>query len=282
MIYTQEQVNLHSHTIYSGHGEGYPADYVKIAAPLKVIGFSEHSPQPGNDFPPSWLSYCNLEPYTALVRHEQLQNDKRDVKVLLGLECEWKDNLKNFFVEELLGKYNFDYLISGIHFYYYPDGTKKYIGKIEDFRPCLKWYVDVYTKALSSGLFLFGCHPDLFARGIYKWDKEAESASRDIIQCAIDLDIPLEMNDYGLRKKRIMTAEGERQPYTVIQFWQMAKDMGVKICTNTDAHFLKDIHGNPTDGYKNASYAMAAGLGIKFVNWDITFHSGKKTDISAC
>ena len=125
-------------------------------------------------------------------------------------------------------------------------------------------YVDLYTEALRSGMFLFGCHPDLFLSGHRAWDTDAISASRDIIQCALECDIPLEINDNGLRKKLIETPDGIRHPYPVEEFWEMARDMGVKIVINSDAHRPQDV-----SAHLRNSVGFVEKLGIRLAGWEI-------------
>ena len=38
--------NYHTHTLFCGHGKGYPIDYAKIALEnnFETLGFSEHAP----------------------------------------------------------------------------------------------------------------------------------------------------------------------------------------------------------------------------------------------
>lgn len=109
-----------------------------------------------------------------------------------------------------------------------------------------------------------GCHPDLFLAAHRRWDAEAKAASCDIIQCAIETDTPLEINDNGLRKKPVETPTGIRQPYPVREFWELARDMGAKVVTNSDAHRPKDLSAHNT----NAT-AFAKELGIRFCGWEI-------------
>lgn len=259
MIYRQQEINLHSHTFYCGHGQGTPAECVQAAKEdgrLKVMGIAEHAPRRGLDGKNDRMDYKDLGAYTSDVK--KLKEETTGLKILLGAECEWFDEEESFFRDELLGELGYDYLISGIHFFY-DDMGKHYIGRYTEIYRHMTWYVNKYTKALESGMFIIGCHPDLFATGFPVWNQDAKSASTDIIQCAKELNIPLEMNDLGLRKP--VLANG-RHPYTVTEFWEMAADAGVNICTNSDSHSLKDI-------YCRHSFYMAKELGIKFVDWKV-------------
>ena len=266
MVYTQREVNLHTHTFYSGHGTGTALEMAEAAAAkgIKVLGLSEHSPKIGYDFivKPwshySWMNWSDLENYTYDVKQLR-DNPSPDLpKILLGCECEWRPDHLGFYKEELLGRLGYDYVLMGIHFIENDTG-KHYIGNFPDMPRYLSKYVKDYTDGLESGIFLFGAHPDLFASGFPVWNEDAKAATRDIIACAKDLDIPLEVNDYAFRKPLI----GNRRAYTVDEFWTEALAAGVRICTNSDAH-------NPKDIFCSHTFEYAEELGIKYVSWDVS------------
>ena len=259
MKYKQHEVNLHTHTFYCGHAQGTCEEIVQQTIKenkLKVLGISEHAPLKDQDGGKNRMNYCDLQSYTNDVK--KVKEETKGLKILLGAECEWLQDQVSFYKEELLDQLGYDYLIMGIHFVY-DDMGRHYIGKFEGMRRFLSQYVKDYTKGLESGLFLFGCHPDLFAPGFPVWDADAKAASWDIIQCAKDLDIPLELNDYGFRKKPI----NGRRPYSVDEFWELAALSGIKICTNSDSHDLNTIYPSHTLEYAKAK-------GINFVDWDFT------------
>jgi len=188
MLYSPSQVNLHTHSFYCRHGKGTIDEFVQQAKAdgLKLLGFSEHCPLPDREYQKgNRMDYEELPAYEADVR--SYMGDP-DLKVLLGAECDWLPGEESFYRDELLGNRGYDYLICSVHHMADPsDGKEKFlqyltwmpVGLIID-------YVDLYTAALDSGMFLFGCHPDLFLAGHRKWDAEAKAASRDIIQCALD------------------------------------------------------------------------------------------------
>ena len=266
MLYTQSQVNLHTHSFYCMHGTGTISDFVQQAKAdgLKVLGFSEHAPLPDREFQKgNRIEYVDLPLYERDVR---AQKNDPDIKVFLGAECDWLPDEAGFYKDELLGARNYDYLCCSIH---HMEDTVTGKDKFLQYLTCMPAsqvaeYVDLYTEALRSGMFLFGCHPDLFLSGHRAWDADAISASRDIIQCALDCDIPLEINDNGLRKKLIETPNGMRHPYPVEEFWEMARDMGVKIVINSDAHRPQDV-----SAHLRNSVSFAEKLNIRLAGWEI-------------
>lgn len=266
MLYSPWETNLHTHSFYCRHGKGTIAQFVEQAREdgLKLLGFSEHCPLPDREYQKgNRMDYDELPAYENDVR---AQMDCPDIKVILGAECDWLADEASFYRDELLGARGYDYLICSVHHMIDPaDGREKFLQYLS----CMPVghlieYVDLYTDALRSGMFLFGCHPDLFLAAHRKWDAEAKAASHDIIQCALETGTPLEINDNGLRKKPIETESGMRQPYPVREFWEMARDMGVQIVTNSDAHRPKDLSAHNI----NAT-AFASELGIRFCGWEI-------------
>lgn len=266
MLYKPSEVNLHTHSFYCRHGKGTIAQFVDQAIDdgLKLLGFSEHCPLPDREYQKgNRMDYEELPAYEDDVR---VQMNRSDIRILLGAECDWLDDEESFYRDELLGARSYDYLICSVHHMIDPgDGKEKFLQYLSRMPVGhIIRYVDLYTDALRSGLFLFGCHPDLFLSAHRKWDAEAKAASCDIIQCAIETGTPLEINDNGLRKKPIETEAGLRQPYPVREFWEMARDMGVQIVTNSDAHRPKDL-----SAHRINSFTLARQLGITLCGWEI-------------
>lgn len=275
-VYSQAEVNLHTHSWYCGHGKGDISDYVAAAkerGDLKVLGFSEHCPVPDNRWASTRMDYSLLPSYVDDVRKardsEALLGDG-GLRILLGAEC---DSLKSYFPyyrDELLGERGFDYLIGAVHFHHDEEtGEDLYPNKIPNYTPFLGEYVENYTNMLESGLFLLGAHPDLFCYST-PWSPDLKAASKDIIQCALENDMPLEINGLGIRKGVLEVGGEKRTRYTIGEFWEMAVDAGVKICCNSDAHRPEDVHGWPLhDGYVNECFEFASKVGASFVSWKV-------------
>ena len=273
MKFNQSEVNLHTHSYYCGHGAGELSDFADVAKQhgnLKVLGFSEHCPVPYDDVP-SRMPIVDLQDYIDDVYALQKAND--GMIYLLGAECDWIDRYVSFYKDYIMGKKNFDYVIGAVHMLKDHDtGEIQYIPHMKSFDlNDLKLYAKWYIEMLESGFFDVGCHPDLFFGGYKKWDAEAIAVSKDIIACAKANNRVLEVNDLGLRKKKIETSLGLKHQYTIAEFWELAADSGVRICTNTDAHTPDVVCGIPNGDYLNDSYKFAAELGIKFVDWDVSF-----------
>jgi len=266
MVLTQNEVNLHTHSFYCKHGSGTIADYVAQAEKdgLKVLGFSEHCPLPDREF-------CKGErmdyPELPLYEKDVLEAKKNSrIRILLGAECDVVPGEESFYKDDLLGRRGYDYISCAIHNMIDPNtGKNTYFGRISAMTvKMLSEYVDLYTTGLASGMFLFGCHPDLVFAGYRKWDENAKAASMDIIRCAKQYNMPLEINDYGLRKPEIDTPDGRRHAYPHRKFWELAAAEGVCTITNSDAHRAVDVAA-----HKIRAKEFAASLGIEPASYEI-------------
>ncbi len=269
-IFSSHEINLHTHTEYCNHATGSVCEYVEAAKAtghLSALGFTEHMPVPG-DFLKENMRTHHLSSYVHDVR--QCADHSEGLLILLGGECDYFPALKAYYQDELLGTCGFDYLTCSIH-HYRDDATGElqYVSRSKDFIRYLTHYVNTYIDALSSRLFLFGCHPDLFLASIRDWNAELKAASTDIIQCAMDVDIPLEVNGSGLRKPLIETAQGVRHPYATEEFFLLAADLGAKICCNSDAHSPSLVYGREIEGFPNECLAFSGKTHIRYVDWHI-------------
>ena len=115
--------------------------------------------------------------------------------------------------------------------------------------------------ANQGGLFEFMAHPDLFGNCYLTWDANTISAARDILAAAAALNMPLEINGYGLRKPQIETPEGKRRMYPWLPFWELASDYDVSVIVNSDAHRPQDVASNLQE-----AAAIGDRFGLKLVD----------------
>ena len=159
------RANYHTHTWRCRHADGTEREYVEnaIEAGLKVLGFSDHSPQvyPGGFVCPVKMLPTELEGY---------------VDTVLDLKREYTDD-----IEILLGDSPF---------------TGSPTGSIAD----LKKYCSQTLEAVKTGKFLYFAHPDVIwytgPDEIYE-----EEMTRLCRYCA-KVGIPMEINLLGVREDR--------------------------------------------------------------------------------
>lgn len=262
-IYSQEVTNLHTHSFYCGHGTGTIAEYAKEATieGLQLLGFSEHCPVEDNRWERSRMELSQIPLY---------EQDCEDVKeqysgsldILTGYECDYLRQYDSYYAAV---KERVDYMVCAIH-----DLSEDIKREYSVFwnrltKEDLATYADMYCAALSSGLFLFGAHPDVFAYNYFAWDSEAEAVSRAIIECAVDNDVALEINANGMRKRLV----GSRYPYPLTEFWKIASEYPLKVVTNSDAHAPFEVRSG-----REECFSLAEQTNLQFVTYQVDEKSG--------
>ena len=242
--YTPAAFNLHTHSWYCKHGSGQLSDYAKEAAKndLAVLGFSEHCPVPSNRWSDTRMDFGQLDEYLADCRS---QGETHPVlRVLTAFECDYDRADQHWYREFLIGEKQVDYLCFGIHTLPYGGRPDVYLKDLPSDKRLLHQYTDRYVEALASRVFLFAAHPDLFGSFYHAWDEEAIACSKEILACASDLNVPLEINGYGMRKPMIETPQGKRRQYPLDRFWELASSYPVKVTAHSDAHTPEDLCKN--------------------------------------
>lgn len=243
--------NYHTHTYRCKHAIGDIQDYIKEAeiGKLEVLGFSDHCPFPG-DTERTWfdvrMSEKEAPEYIDLINKEQA-NTK--IKLLKGFECEYSPEFDSWYKDFLLGELNADYLVLGQHWYSLY-GDYLFCPEIKDTATLLK-YFDELIKAMQTKYFAFLAHPDIIFLKGNEWNDTYKSAYSDIIDLAIELDMPLEINGYGTYKKPLPNGKNNtrqktqtRFQYPYDKFWELVKEKGAKVICNSDAHDPKLVAKN--------------------------------------
>ncbi len=253
--------SYHTHTYLCKHATGTPADYVESARGMgcTALGFSDHCPFPANGGD-IW-QHVKMEPeetalYVKMVREAA---EIADFPVYLGFECEYDTVFDSWYKDFLIAEHGAQYLVLGQH--WVPDGSvRHYIPEVVDDRRLLYRYTDLTIKAMQTGLFAFLAHPDvMMAKGSTEWNPEIKACLSALVECAVDCDMPIEINGYGFLKDKVTTKSGEkRAPYPFREFWEMAAASSVKVICNSDAHRPENVLA-PTKICRD----FAAELGIK-------------------
>lgn len=246
--------NYHTHTWRCGHASGDVEDYVQEALRCGIthLGFSDHTPIPDETGPVSFGGLAGVpayEPGKAFMWMKELPGyvgavakakaDHPQLRIFAGLECDYFKVYEGFFRDELLGRWNMDYLAGSAHTFPYR-GEIVALHFVEDLTPGhLSAYAEHVAQAMDTGLFDFICHPDLFGLALRRWDEEARACCRYIAQCSKASGVPLEINVHGY--ERAMESPERFFPilYPLEQFWEIAGEIGAKAVVNSDAH---DVH----------------------------------------
>ncbi len=252
--------NYHTHTFRCKHAEGDVIDYARKAVEEKisVLGISDHTALPDDRWVGMRMAYAELADYIEAI--EFARSEYPELTILKGMECEWTPQYHAFFRDELLGEYDFDYLILGCHYFSYNGAFVSSHSGIHSPRR-LKAYAEFLISSMQSGLFDFVAHPDLFGLTYLSWDENATAASRDILSAAEQLNLPLEINGYGLCEKIISTPNGPRPAYPWLPFWRLAREYDVTVVVNSDAHHPEHVNNCLAEGRR-----LVENLGLKMAD----------------
>mgnify|MGYP001310676999 FL=1 len=248
--------DYHIHTFRCKHATGDVPDYVEAAIKknVSVLGFSDHTPLPDGKWPHFRMGLSELESYVNAIEDAQKKYEsapEQKLTILKGMECEYADEYRGYYQEELLGKWGLDYLIAAGHFF--PcDGSWISAHSCIKGKKELFAYTDHLIAAMSSGLFSFVAHPDLFGHSYLSWDENAIACSHAILQAASDLRIPLEINGNGFRQPMINAEDKLRYVYPLEPFWELAAGYEVLVIINSDAHTPEDVLANTSDAFSLA------------------------------
>jgi len=229
--------NLHTHTVRCGHAQGTEEEYVQaaIAAGFRVLGFSDHAPQP---FPTDYRSKVRmtmdaLPEYADTVR--TLQNRYAEqISVPLGLEAEYYPQC---FKELLLRARDngIEYLILGQHYLHneYDLNPLVHTFKPTEDPAILDQYCNQLIDGMQTGAFTYVCHPDVvnFVGDPKEYDRQMARICREAKACGL----PLEINLWGMYNQK---------NYPLPHFWELAAQEGNAVVLGSDAH-RPDVVNNP-------------------------------------
>jgi histidinol-phosphatase (PHP family) len=246
--------NLHTHTFRCQHAEGDVGEYAQVAseAGLAVLGMSDHTPLPDGRWPDMRMALAELDDYQLMV--ERAREEFPQLRILIGLECEYAPEYESFYRDEILGRRGFDYLIAGCHFTPLDGGWIPSFGGLDTARS-LRAYADYTIRTMASELFAFVTHPDLIGCSNPVWTTDTAACASDIGLAAATLKVPLELNSYGFRKPWMNTPSGRRPSYPWLPFWETIADRGATVVLSSDAH-------RPVDAV--AGYAEVAAIRDRF------------------
>lgn len=250
-----KRTNFHSHTTRCLHASGSDEAYVlaAIKGGYSELGFSDHSPWPYEDGFVSSIRMPLSQYQDYLDSAHALQAKYRgQINLRVGLEAEYYPQHHGWLTEQK-DSGALDYVILGSHFDA-PEEPLYFGGNLN--RQGLYRYAKHTIRGMETGLFCALAHPELFMVSLNSFDADCEHISRDLIQAAKALNLPLEYNLSGLYPMSWRTGLG----YPLPQFWQMVAEDGAAAIIGLDAH-------NPeryadTQVYDKAAKDLA-DLGIK-------------------
>ncbi|MCQ2797497.1 MAG: PHP domain-containing protein [Bacilli bacterium] len=237
--------NYHTHTYRCGHAVGDEFEMVETAVKhkYKIFGVSDHIFLPGISQEGVRGDYECYDEYVSNLKYLKKKYQGK-LELYSAFECE--DYGPKFFdyYFGILARGDADYLILGQHCKLNDaqDDVELYHYK-RDPIGSLHQYTDDLIRGMESGLYIYVCHPDLFHKFLHGWNEEYEKASRRIIEKAIELDLPLEVNMCVTRTEKEVDENGDRVfSYPCHEFWDIAHELGAKCILGVDAHDPRHLY----------------------------------------
>lgn len=247
--------NYHSHTYLCGHATGTPTDYVleAIKHNFRALGISEHAPManlPNNN---SRLKQEDYQIYLELLNDAKKTANINNIKFYKGLEIEYFNDHSIY--ENFLN--DLDYLILGQHYIMKNNKLKSTftLNSLED----IIIYRNTVMEGLKTGYFNMLCHPDLCFYNIEQPTKEMYEALRPLVVLAKELNIPLELNANGFRRKLEHNHKVLRYPRE--EFFKIVKQENANVIVSSDAHEVKTLN----DWAITSAYEFANNLNLNIV-----------------
>lgn len=210
-------------------------DYIRkaIAEGIYTLGFSDHSPYPLRD---GFVSYSRMGVdeigdycKTLLSLREKYKNY---IDIRIGFETEYYPRYFGSLIE-LYRPHPVEYIIYAGHFIGNEgdeDGfTFCAFDKTED-KSRMKAYVDHTVTAMRTGRYSIIAHPDMI-HFVGDLDYYRQESAR-LVRAAKEMNIPLEINLYGMR-------DGRHYPNE--EFWRIAGRLGARATLGFDSHHERHV-----------------------------------------
>lgn len=202
------KVDLHIHSVHSGHAYGTIYDIMKEAAAkkMKMIAITDHGP-----------SILGSAPLSHFRMGSRAPKEYKDVKILWGCEANIINGKGDIDLSDRAVSV-LDILLVSFH----KDTPYKDLGKERNTLSLINCF-----KKYNPHIFV---HPELM---IYEYDMEK------VLQSAFDNNVLIELNLSVLEKiDRGRFTEGLKHIKKMIK---IAKKNNKKLIVNSDAHFLHEI-----------------------------------------
>ena len=218
ILMRMELTDTHSHTWYSGHGEGFPQDLVEsaIAKGLTTLAITEHLTLPFVFDRDGGYSMTAEQVPVYLQQIEAARAAHPEIEVICGCEVDWRHGGADFILGEIAkakNQYNTPYqlIIGSVHMLtgepgsepdsYWPLDYIKTIDGWYERGPRYVWehYVELWVEAVQSPVpFTVMAHPDLPKKLGFFPDFDAAPLWRQMAEAAAAADVLVELNSSGL------------------------------------------------------------------------------------
>ena len=164
----------------------------------------------------------------------ELKERYHNINIHIGLETEYFPSFdKSGYYEYLRSRPEIEMLLLGQHMAEISDSplsysfakSAGYLDKNE-----YKLLGKAIVEGAKTGYFDAIAHPDRIFRRCRSWDNDMEKIASEIIQSAVNADLPLEIN----------LASAENPIYSKQEFWELAPETAKRI-VGYDAHSVDEL-----------------------------------------
>lgn len=220
--------NFHTHTWRCSHAIGTEEEYIirAIENGIRHMGFSDHMPFRCHDGYEATSIRVPTDQAVDYCKDLQVLREKYtgQIEISIGFETE-------YFPEEFEQMLNnarvwgAEYLLLGQHYVMPEHPNGKHSSVPTDDAAALEAYAKSLVAAMETGVFTYVAHPDVFN---FTGDtKTYQDTMRKVCIASRKLNVPLEINFYGIRDNRYYPTEA---------FWQIAGQERSPVTFGFDAH----------------------------------------------
>ena len=114
-------------------------------------------------------------------------------------------------------------------------------------------YANMVSKAIDSGIFDIVAHPDLFMLLTDQFGDLERKYAQQIIDAAVEQDIPLEINLCHARLHGMRNFAGcySYYEYPFTPFWEMVAKTKAKVVIGFDSHLPQDVYKPGVEIYEH-------------------------------
>lgn len=228
--------DYHTHTPLCHHATGTPEEYVAaaLAAGLTEYGISDHAPARPEPFDDWRMLESELPAYFEWI--DRARAAAGPLPIRAGLECDWLPGCESW-IEELSGRYPWDYLIGSVHYLGSWDfDNPKWLGRWAESDLDQVWtlYWDAYAAMARSRLFDILGHPDLVKKFSHRPGGDLDRFYEPAIAAIAESGCAIELNTAGWHKP---CAEAYPHP----RFLELAKLAGIPLVISSDSHAPAEV-----------------------------------------
>jgi histidinol-phosphatase (PHP family) len=243
-----EFTDTHTHTWYSGHGDGTVEEVVAsaVAKGLTTVALTEHMPLPLEVDPTATFGMAEDQVTAYLAEVERSRTAHPEIEVIRGIEVDWREGAEPYILERLFpqqGESPYELILGSVHMlssangdfweFDHPDLIDGWYTRSEE--GVWNEYLRLWSDAVRSAVpFMVMSHPDLPKKLGFAPKFDTRDFYAAMAETAAAKDVMVEVNTSG-RYKPI----GEQYPGPALL--KAFCDAGVACTVSSDAHTPGDV-----------------------------------------